>query len=201
MSEEEHSTNDASNCEEEINTSNVDFKKMIEDICKNMFPNIELTDEQLELFTKRFIENNDEDDDENDEEDDEEDSYAESDDNNSNDDNEEESDDDSDDNSDEEYDFDDDEDDDDDDEDFDIKNLCLSCNYCGKVIDENSNYVITPCTHFLHTECVKNKILNNSLPVIPPKNEQELDELLDKVADEVISNECNEKCDICMKLF
>ena len=31
-----------------------------------------------------------------------------------------------------------------------------------KQIDENSNYVITPCTHFLHTLCIKNKILSDN---------------------------------------
>lgn len=189
---------------------NVDFKKMIEEICKNMFPNIELTDEQLELFTKRFIADNGDEDDDNEEDDendnDEEDSYNGEDDDSQDDNDEDSNDNDSNDNEDsdeEEYDFDDDEEEDD--EDFDIRNLCLSCNYCGKVIDENSNYVITPCTHFLHTECIKERLSKKNVQTNEtPSSEEELDKLLDKVADEMnLGEEHNhkEECDICMNLF
>ncbi len=217
--EEENSNND------QINENNsVDFKKMVEEICKNMFPGVEFTDEQLELFMKKFISSNGDDEDE-DDEDDEDDESEESDDeseNDSEDDDENDSDDESsddnseddgsdddnsdgsDDDSDASFDFED--DDDEDDGDFDIRNLNLSCGYCGKVIDENTDYVITPCTHFLHTQCIKNKIMGMGIEKevknTTPQTEEEVDQMLDKAIDEFVNKkEENEFCEICMKLF
>ena len=81
---------------------------------------------------------------------------------------------------------------------FDITNLNLCCNMCGEKIDESSNYVITPCTHFLHTACIKNKILSEN------NKEKDLDEILDKAMDEFLNKENNEECedcDVCKSLF
>ena len=193
---------------------NKEFENMINEICKNIFPNMNLNEEQMKLFTEKFIKKDDGEeeesnsDDNNDEENGESNSDDEDDnsnDDNSDDDNEDDSndnndEDDSNDNSDDEDEegiiFD--EDDDEDDENFDITNLNLSCNMCGEKIDESSNYVITPCTHFLHTVCIKNKILSDN------NKEKDLDAILDKAMDDFLNKENNEECeecDVCKNLF
>ena len=81
---------------------------------------------------------------------------------------------------------------------FDITNLNLCCNMCGEKIDESSNYVITPCTHFLHTACIKNKILSDN------NKDKDVDAILDKAMDEFLNKENNEECedcDVCKSLF
>lgn len=182
---------------------NKDFENMISEICKNIFPNMNLNEEQLKLFTEKFIkkdegeeesgcqESNDDNNDSNsDTEDDS------SDDNDSNEDEDDESNEDEDDDDDEDIIFD--EDDDDDEENFDITHLNLSCNMCGEKIDESSNYVITPCTHFLHTACIKNKILSDN------NKEKDIDAILDKAMDEFLNKENSEECedcDVCKNLF
>lgn len=198
----------------ENQNQNKEFENMINEICKNIFPNMNLNEEQMKLFTEKFIKKNDGEeeesnsDDNNDEENGESNSDDEDDnsnDDNSDDDNEDDSndnndEDDSNDNSDDEDEegiiFD--EDDDEDDENFDITNLNLSCNMCGEKIDESSNYVITPCTHFLHTVCIKNKILSDN------NKEKDLDAILDKAMDDFLNKENNEECeecDVCKNLF
>ena len=183
---------------------NKDFENMINEICKNIFPNMNLNEEQMKLFTEKFIKKDDSEeqsnsDDNNEEQSDDNDN---SNDDDSDDDNSEE--DDSNDNSDEDDDEDDDEDivfdedDDDDDANFDITNLNLCCNMCGEKIDESSNYVITPCTHFLHTACIKNKILSDN------NKDKDVDAILDKAMDEFLNKENNEECeecDVCKSLF
>ena len=192
---------------------NKDFENMINEICKNIFPNMNLNEEQMKLFTEKFIkkddgdeqsnsdDNNEEQSDDNDnsnDDDDSDDDNSEEDDSNDNND-----DDDSDDNSDEDEDDDEDivfdeDDDDEDDANFDITNLNLSCNMCSEKIDESSNYVITPCTHFLHTACIKNKILSDN------NKEKDIDAILDKAMDEFLNKENNEECedcDVCKNLF
>ena len=200
---------------------NKEFENMINEICKNIFPNMNLNEEQMKLFTEKFIKKDDNDEKSNIDDNNEENGESNSDDNddnsnddNSDDDNEDDSNDnndeddsnDSNDNSDED-DSDDneddediifDEDDDEDDANFDITNLNLSCNMCGEKIDESSNYVITPCTHFLHTACIKNKILSEN------NKEKDLDEILDKAMDEFLNKENGEECedcDVCKNLF
>jgi hypothetical protein len=198
----------------ENQNQNKEFENMINEICKNIFPNMNLNEEQMKLFTEKFIKKDDEEeksnDDDNNEEENEE--SNEDDDDNSDDDNSEEDDsndnndeddesDDSNDNSDDDEDEDiifDEDDDDDDDANFDITNLNLCCNMCGEKIDESSNYVITPCTHFLHTACIKNKILSDN------SKEKDLDAILDKAMDEFLNKENNEECedcDVCKNLF
>ena len=190
---------------------NKDFENMINEICKNIFPNMNLNEEQMKLFTEKFIkkddgdeqsnsdDNNEEQSDDNDEDDDDNSDDDNSDEDDSNDNNDES--DDSNDNSDEDEDDDDiifDEDDDEDDANFDITNLNLCCNMCGEKIDESSNYVITPCTHFLHTACIKNKILSDN------NKENDIDAILDKAMDEFLNKENNEECeecDVCKNLF
>ncbi len=198
---------------------NKDFENMINEICKNIFPNMNLNEEQMKLFTEKFIkkddgeeESNDDDKNEEQSDDNDEDDDDNSDDNNSEEDDNEEDDsndnndedddsDDSNDNSDENDDDEDivfDEDDDDDDANFDITNLNLSCNMCGEKIDESSNYVITPCTHFLHTACIKNKILSEN------NKEKDIDAILDKAMDEFLNKKNNEECEdcnVCKSLF
>ncbi len=175
-----------------------------------------LNEEQMKLFTEKFIKKDDNDeqsnsDDKNEEQsdDNDEDDDDNSDDDNSDDNEEDDSndnndeDDDSNDNSDEDEDDDDedivfDEDDEEDDENFDITNLNLCCNMCGEKIDESTNYVITPCTHFLHTACIKNKILSDN------NKEKDIDAILDKAMDEFLNKENNEECedcDVCKSLF
>jgi hypothetical protein len=209
----------------ENQNQNKEFENMINEICKNIFPNMNLNEEQMKLFTEKFIkkddgeeeESNDDDNDNDNKNNEDEDSNDDdnSDDNNNSDDNDEddsndnndedddsddnEEDDSNEDNSDEEEDviFDED-DDDDDDANFDITNLNLSCNMCGEKIDESSNYVITPCTHFLHTVCIKNKILSEN------NKEKDIDAILDKAMDEFLNKENNEECedcDVCKSLF
>ena len=200
---------------------NKEFENMINEICKNIFPNMNLNEEQLKLFTEKFIKKNDDEEQSNSDNNDEENGESNSDDNddnsnddNSDDDNEDDSNDnndeddsnDSNDNSDED-DSDDneddediifDEDDDEDDANFDITNLNLSCNMCGEKIDESSNYVITPCTHFLHTACLKNKILSDN------NKQKDIDAILDKAMDEFLNKENGEECedcDVCKNLF
>lgn len=179
---------------------NKDFENMISEICKNIFPNMNLNEEQLKLFTEKFIKKDEGEEESNDQEsnDDNNDSNSDteddsSDDNDSNEDEDDESNEDEDDDDDEDIIFD--EDDDDDEENFDITHLNLSCNMCGEKIDESSNYVITPCTHFLHTACIKNKILSDN------SNEKDVDAILDKAMDEFLNNEKCEDCDICKSLF
>ena len=195
---------------------NKDFENMINEICKNIFPNMNLNEEQMKLFTEKFIKKNDGEEEEsnsdnNDEENGE--SNSDDDDDNSNDDNsDDDNEDDSNDNNDEDDDSDDsnednsdddedivfDEDDDEDDANFDITNLNLCCNMCDEKIDESSNYVITPCTHFLHTACIKNKILSDN------NKEKDIDAILDKAMDEFLNKENNEECedcDVCKSLF
>ena len=187
----------------ENQNQNKEFENMINEICKNIFPNMNLNEEQMKLFTEKFIkkdegeeeesnDNNDEEDDDDSEED------SSNDDNDSNDDDssDEDNSDDDDESTDEDVICD--EDDDDDDENFDITNLNLSCNMCGEKIDESSNYVITPCTHFLHTACIKNKILSDN------SKEKDLDVILDKAMDEFLNKENNEECEdcnVCKNLF
>ena len=210
----------------ENQNQNKEFENMINEICKNIFPNMNLNEEQMKLFTEKFIkkddndeqsndddkneeqsDDNDEDDDDNSDDDNSDDNSDDneeddSNDNNDEDDNSDDNQDDSDeDNSDDEDDDDDiifDEDDDDDDANFDITNLNLCCNMCGEKIDESSNYVITPCTHFLHTACIKNKILSEN------NKEKDVDAILDKAMDEFLNKEnveeC-EECDVCKSLF
>jgi len=198
---------------------NKEFENMINEICKNIFPNMNLNEEQMKLFTEKFIKKNDGEEEEsnsdnNDEENGE--SNSDDDDDNSNDDNSDDdneddsndnndeddnsNEDDSNDNSDEDEDEDIvfDEDDDDDDANFDITNLNLCCNMCDEKIDESSNYVITPCTHFLHTACIKNKILSDN------NKEKDIDAILDKAMDEFLNKENGEECedcDVCKNLF
>ncbi len=166
---------------------NKEFENMISEICKNIFPNMNLNEEQMKLFTEKFIKKDEgeeeESNDDNDSNDD--------DDDNSDDDNSTDDSDGDDESTDEDIIF----DDDDDDENFDITNLNLSCNMCGEKIDESSNYVITPCTHFLHTACIKNKILNDN------NKQKDLDAILDKAMDEFLNNEKCEDCDVCKSLF
>jgi hypothetical protein len=199
---------------------NKDFENMINEICKNIFPNMNLNEEQMKLFTEKFIkkddgeeqsnsddnngegedgESNDDGDNSDDDDDNSDDDNSEEDDSNDNDDN---SDDDSDDNDDDSNDDDEDivfdEDDDDEDANFDITNLNLCCNMCGEKIDESSNYVITPCTHFLHTLCIKNKILSDN------NKDKDIDAILDKAMDEFLNKEkCEEceDCNVCKNLF
>ncbi len=194
---------------------NKDFENMINEICKNIFPNMNLNEEQMKLFTEKFIKKDDSEeqsnsDDNNEEQSDDNDNSNDDDnDDDSDDDNSEEDDsndnndeDDSNDNSDEDEDDDEDivfdEDDDEDDANFDITNLNLCCNMCGEKIDESSNYVITPCTHFLHTACIKNKILSDN------NKDKDIDDILDKAMDEFLNKENNEECedcDVCKNLF
>ena len=194
----------------ENQNQNKEFENMRNERCKSIFPNMNLNEEQMKLFTEKFIKKDDDEEEsnsnDNNEEEDEE-SNSDDDDDNSDDDNEDDSnnndeddnsdDNDSNDNSDDEDEegiiFD--EDDDEDDENFDITNLNLCCNMCGEKIDESSNYVITPCTHFLHTACIKNKILSEN------NKEKDLDEILDKAMDEFLNKEKCEDCDICKSLF
>jgi hypothetical protein len=193
---------------------NKEFENMISEICKNIFPNMNLNEEQMKLFTEKFIkkddgddeesndDNNEEDDDNSNSDEDDDDNNSDddiSDDDNNSDDDENDSNENSDDEStDEDVIFDEDDDDDDDDDNFDITNLNLSCNMCGEKIDESSNYVITPCTHFLHTECIKNKILSDN------NKEKDFDAILDKAIDDFLnkdnSEEC-EDCNVCKSLF
>ena len=189
---------------------NKEFENMINEICKNIFPNMNLNEEQMKLFTEKFIkkddeeeqsnsdDNNEEQSDDNDEDDDDNSDDDNSDEDDSNDNNDEDDeDDDEDENDDEDIVFDED-DDDEDDANFDITNLNLSCNMCGEKIDESSNYVITPCTHFLHTVCIKNKILSEN------NKQKDLDVILDKAMDEFLNKENNEECedcDVCKSLF
>lgn len=183
----------------ENQNQNKEFENMINEICKNIFPNMNLNEEQMKLFTEKFIKKDDgeeEESNDNNDEEDEDDSEEDSsnDDNDSNDDDDDNSTDDSDgddESTDEDIIF----DEDDDDENFDITNLNLSCNMCGEKIDESSNYVITPCTHFLHTACIKNKILNDN------NKQKDLDAILDKAMDEFLNNEKCEDCDVCKSLF
>ena len=195
---------------------NKDFENMINEICKNIFPNMNLNEEQMKLFTEKFIkkddseeqsnsddnneEQSDDNDNSNDDDNDDDSDDDNSDEDDSNDNNDES--DDSNDNSDEDEDDDEDivfdEDDDDDDANFDITNLNLCCNMCGEKIDESSNYVITPCTHFLHTVCIKNKILSDN------NKDKDIDAILDKAMDEFLNKENNEECedcDVCKSLF
>jgi hypothetical protein len=209
----------------ENQNQNKEFESMINEICKNIFPNMNLNEEQMKLFTEKFIkkddgeeesndddnkeneESNDNDDNDNSDDDnsDEDDSNDNNDEDDNSDDNEDDSneDDSNEDNSDDDEDDDDDiifdeDDEDDDDANFDITNLNLSCNMCGEKIDESSNYVITPCTHFLHTACIKNKILSEN------NKKKDIDDILDKAMDEFLnkekSEEC-EECDVCRSLF
>jgi hypothetical protein len=195
----------------ENQNQNKEFENMINEICKNIFPNMNLNEEQMKLFTEKFIkkddeeeqsnsdDNNEEQSDDNDEDDDDnsDDDNSEEDDSNDNNDEDDDSNENSDDEStDEDVIFD--EDDDDDDANFDITNLNLSCNMCGEKIDESSNYVITPCTHFLHTACIKNKILSDN------NKEKDIDAILDKAMDEFLNKENGEECedcDVCKSLF
>jgi hypothetical protein len=199
----------------ENQNQNKEFENMINEICKNIFPNMNLNEEQMKLFTEKFIKKDDGEeqsnsDDNNGEGEDGEsnDDVDNSDDDNSDEDNSEEddsndnNDDDSNDNSDEDDDDDEDivfdEDDDEDDANFDITNLNLCCNMCGEKIDESSNYVITPCTHFLHTACIKNKILSDN------NKDKDIDAILDKAMNEFLNKENNEECedcDVCKSLF
>ena len=200
----------------ENQNQNKEFENMINEICKNIFPNMNLNEEQMKLFTEKFIKKNDgeeqsNDDDKNEEQSDDkdEDDDDNSDDDNSDDNEEDDSndnndeDDDSNDNSDDDEEDDDDiifdeDDEDDDDANFDITNLNLSCNMCSEKIDESSNYVITPCTHFLHTLCIKNKILSEN------NKQKDIDDILDKAMDEFLNKENNEECedcDVCKSLF
>ena len=194
---------------------NKEFENMINEICKNIFPNMNLNEEQMKLFTEKFIkkddseeqsnsddnneEQSDDNDNSNDDDNDDDSDDDNSDEDDSNDNNDES--DDSNDNSDEDEDDDDiifDEDDDEDDANFDITNLNLCCNMCGEKIDESSNYVITPCTHFLHTVCIKNKILSDN------NKDKDIDDILDKAMDEFLNKENNEECeecDVCKSLF
>ena len=189
---------------------NKDFENMINEICKNIFPNMNLNEEQMKLFTEKFIkkddgdeqsnsdDNNEEQSDDNDnsnDDDDSDDDNSEEDDSNDNND-EDDEDDNSDEDDDEDIVFD--EDDDEDDANFDITNLNLCCNMCDEKIDESSNYVITPCTHFLHTACIKNKILSDN------NKDKDIDDILDKAMDEFLNKENNEECedcDVCKSLF
>jgi hypothetical protein len=186
---------------------NKDFENMINEICKNIFPNMNLNEEQMKLFTEKFIkkddgeeqsnsdDNNEEQSDDNDnsnDDDDSDDDNSEEDDSNDNND-EDDEDDNSDEDDDEDIIFD--EDDDDDDANFDITNLNLCCNMCDEKIDESSNYVITPCTHFLHTACIKNKILSDN------NKDKDVDAILDKAMDEFLNKEKCEDCDVCKSLF
>jgi len=197
----------------ENQNQNKEFENMINEICKNIFPNMNLNEEQMKLFTEKFIKKDDGEEQSNsDDNNGEEDDNSSNDDDNSDDDNSDDNeeddsndnndeDDDSNDNSDEDDDDEDvifDEDDDDDDANFDITNLNLCCNMCGEKIDESSNYVITPCTHFLHTACIKNKILSDN------NKEKDIDAILDKAMDEFLNKENNEECedcDVCRSLF
>jgi hypothetical protein len=191
----------------ENQNQNKEFENMISEICKNIFPNMNLNEEQMKLFTEKFIkkdDNEEESNDDNNEEDDDNsnsDDDDNSDDDNSDDDNNSDDDDDSNENSDEESTDEDvifEEDDEEDDDNFDITNLNLCCNMCSEKIDESSNYVITPCTHFLHTACIKNKILSDN------SKEKDIDAILDKAMDEFLNKENNEECedcDVCKNLF
>ena len=60
------------------------------------------------------------------------------------------------------------------DEERDISEFNIKCTFCKNKI-ENDEYVITPCSHFLHTLCIRNKILGLS------EEKQDLDKLLDDV--------------------
>lgn len=201
--------------ENQNQNQNKEFENMINEICKNIFPNMNLNEEQMKLFTEKFIkkddgeeqsnsdDNNGEGEDnsnDDDNDDDSDDDNNEEDDSNDNNDEDDDSDD-SNDNSDEDDDDEDivfDEDDDEDDANFDITNLNLCCNMCGEKIDESSNYVITPCTHFLHTACIKNKILSEN------NKQKDFDAILDKAMDDFLNKENNEECedcDVCKSLF
>ena len=202
----------------ENQNQNKEFENMINEICKNIFPNMNLNEEQMKLFTEKFIKKDDNDEESNDDnngdqeeddnsndddDDDSDDNNSDEDDSNDNNDEDDNSDDSNEDNSDDDEDDDDDiifdeDDEDDDDANFDITNLNLSCNMCGEKIDENSNYVITPCTHFLHTLCIKNKILSDN------NNEKDVDSILDKAMDEFLNKEKSEECEdceVCKSLF
>lgn len=198
----------------ENQNQNKEFENMINEICKNIFPNMNLNEEQMKLFTEKFIkkddgeeeESNDNNDDDSEEDSSNDDNDDDSEEDSSNDDNDSNDDDNSDDdNSTDESDGDDEStdediifDEDDDDENFDITNLNLSCNMCGEKIDESSNYVITPCTHFLHTVCIKNKILSDN------NKQKDIDAILDKAMDEFLNKENNEECEdcnVCKNLF
>jgi hypothetical protein len=72
-------------------------------------------------------------------------------------------------------------------EERDIAEFNIKCTFCKNKI-ENNEYVITPCSHFLHTLCIRNKILGVS------EEKQDLDKLLDDVAEEFFEKD---ECDTC----
>ena len=74
-------------------------------------------------------------------------------------------------------------------EERDISEFNIKCTFCKNKI-ENDEYVITPCSHFLHTLCIRNKILGVS------EEKKDLDKLLDDVAEEFFDKE---ECDTCQK--
>ena len=74
-------------------------------------------------------------------------------------------------------------------EERDISEFNIKCTFCKNKI-ENNEYVITPCSHFLHTLCIRNKILGVS------EEKKDLDKLLDDVAEEFFEKE---ECDECQK--
>ena len=74
-------------------------------------------------------------------------------------------------------------------EERDISEFNIKCTFCKNKI-ENDEYVITPCSHFLHTLCIRNKILGVS------EEKKDLDKLLDDVAEEFFEKE---ECDECQK--
>ena len=74
-------------------------------------------------------------------------------------------------------------------EERDISEFNIKCTFCKNKI-ENDEYVITPCSHFLHTLCIRNKILGLS------EEKQDLDKLLDDVAEEFFEKE---ECNDCQK--
>jgi hypothetical protein len=178
----------------ENQNQNKEFENMINEICKNIFPNMNLNEEQMKLFTEKFIKKDDGEEEEEESNDNNDDNSDDSEEDSSNDD-DDSSDDDNSDGDDESTDEDIIFDEDDDDENFDITNLNLCCNMCGEKIDESSNYVITPCTHFLHTVCIKNKILSDN------SKDKDVDAILDKAMDEFLNNEKCEDCDVCKSLF
>jgi hypothetical protein len=75
-------------------------------------------------------------------------------------------------------------------EERDISEFNIKCTFCKNKI-ENDEYVITPCSHFLHTLCIRNKILGVS------EEKQDLDKLLDDVAEEFFEKE---ECNDCQKV-
>ena len=81
------------------------------------------------------------------------------------------------------------EDDESEEEERDISEFNIKCTFCKNKI-ENNEYVITPCSHFLHTLCIRNKILGVS------EEKKDLDKLLDDVAEEFFEKE---ECDMCQK--